>query len=181
MSPMKWNDVLTFWFIQHGPKDWFSVSPELDHEIREKFFEVHQAITRGEAASWHSDIHGRLGEIIVLDQFSRNMFRGTPEAFASDDLALTCSRKIAGDEAFPKLSPEERHMALMPFMHSESQDAHKEALRHFTALENPDALRYEIVHKDIIDRFGRYPHRNAVLNRVSTREEIEFLKTHPGF
>lgn len=178
---MKWNDVLTFWFTQHGPKDWFSVSAEFDNEIREKFSKIHQAITRNETASWRSDIHGRLGEIIVLDQFSRNMFRGTPDAFASDNLALACAREIISAEAFLNLSPEERHMALMPFMHSESRDAHNEALRHFTALGNPDALRYEIAHKDIIDRFGRYPHRNATLNRASTLEEIEFLKTHPGF
>lgn len=178
---MKWNDVLAFWFVQHGPRDWFSVSAEFDNEIREKFFEVHQAITRGETASWRSDIHGRLGEIIVLDQFSRNMFRGTPEAFASDNLALARAQEIVCNEAFAKLSSAERHMALMPFMHSESQDVHEEALRHFTALGNPDALQYEIAHKNIIDHFGRYPHRNATLNRVSTLEEIEFLKMHPGF
>lgn len=178
---MKWNDVVDFWFVQHGAKDWFRVSSAFDHEIREKFLEIHSAITKGETASWQSDIHGRLAEIIVLDQFSRNMFRGTAEAFASDSLALGRAREIVQDATFSELSPEERHMAIMPFMHSESPTVHEEAMQHFHTLGNADALRYEKEHKALIDRFGRYPHRNAALGRISTAEELAFLKDHPGF
>lgn len=178
---MDWNDVLHFWFVEHGPRDWFAKSDVFDDEIRRRFSATHSRVEKNETESWRAGIRGRLGEIIVLDQFSRNMFRGTPRAFAYDDFALKLAREAIATGETQKLSPSEKHFLLMPFMHSESVDVHCEAIKLFTDLGNPDALRYEIMHKEIIDRFGRFPHRNKILGRLSTPDEISFLQDHPGF
>ncbi len=178
---MQPDDILHFWFEEHGSADWFAKSDVFDAEIREKFSEVHRKAATGEIAAWRMTMRGRLAEIIVLDQFSRNMFRGTPKAFAYDGLALHLAQEAVATGYLDDLKPAERTFLLMPYMHSESPDVHIESLRLFTSLGNEEALRYERAHKDIIDRFGRYPHRNAILGRTSTLDEEAFLSTHPGF
>jgi len=175
------SDILQFWFKECTPKQWFSKDENFDAKLRERFLDVHGKIVRSETKDWRVTPQGRLAEIIVLDQFSRNMFRNFPEAFAGDSLALSLAREAvkAGDDK--KLTPNERQFLYMPYMHSESKEAHEEALGLFESLGGEEALKYERDHKEIIDRFGRYPHRNAILGRVSTPEEIEFMKTHTGF
>lgn len=178
------QDVLDFWFKEASGK-WFSKDETFDAKIRERFSDTYEKIVRDETRDWRKTPEGRLAEILVLDQFSRNMFRGTTKAFAADELALSLAEEAvkAGDDK--KLSPRERHFLYMPFMHSESREAHKKAFWLFLKLAlvtfNWGAFLYEIKHKKIIDRFGRYPHRNAILGRASTPEEIEFQKTHKGF
>ncbi|MGE0786136.1 MAG: DUF924 family protein [Sandaracinaceae bacterium] len=169
------HDVLAFWFDELTPKDWFTKNPELDARIRERFGSVHAAATKAELSSWRDTPEGRLAEIIVLDQLSRNIFRDRPEAFASDPLALALAQEaIRG--GFDRQLPEERRGFLyMPYMHSESRRVHETALTLFSG----EGLEYERKHKAIIDRFGRYPHRNAVLGRPSTPEELAFL-SEPG-
>ena len=135
--------------------------------------------TSGSLHAWRSDPRGRLAEIIVLDQFSRNIHRGTPRAFAQDAQALTLSQVAVQAGALDQLSEVERGFLLMPFMHSESRDIHAQAETLFKTHASANTFEFERKHKAIVDRFGRYPHRNAILGRNSTDEEIEFLK-RPG-
>ena len=133
----------------------------------------------GELAAWRSTARGRLAEILVLDQFSRNVWRGTPRSFAQDGMALVLAQEAVAAGALAQLGPVERGFLLMPWMHSESRVIHAEAERLFH--ENAPEANYdfELKHKAIVDRFGRYPHRNAILGRASTGEEAAFLET-PG-
>lgn len=173
--------ILHFWFTECTPGDWFRKSDTFDAKIKERFLAVHEAITRGETKEWRKTPEGRLAEIIVLDQFSRNMFRGTPKAFESDPLALTLAEEAVASGDDMKLEPTKRRFLYMPYMHSESREVHEPGLKLFEALGEAETLKYEIEHKAIIDRFGRYPHRNEILGRTSTADEIEFMQTHKGF
>jgi uncharacterized protein (DUF924 family) len=128
---------------------------------------------------WRADAKGRLAEIIVLDQFSRNIFRGSPLAFASDALALALAQESVSAKAEAALSATERSFLYLPFMHSESLKIHAVALELYRKNGIQSNLDFEIRHKQIIERFGRYPHRNGIMGRQSTAEEIEFLK-QPG-
>lgn len=175
------EDVLHFWFTECTPKDWFSKNDELDAKIRTRFEATYHSIVKGETSAWRATPEGRLAEVIVLDQFSRNMFRGTAKAFANDPLALNLAEEAVANGDNMKLEPTKRHFLYMPYMHSESKEVHERGLKLFEALGEAETLKYELEHKAIIDRFGRYPHRNEILNRKSTPEEIEFLKTHVGF
>lgn len=175
------RELLTFWFEELGPKKWFDSSPETDKVIKERFGLVHEAGRQGELFDWRKTPQGRLAEIIVLDQFSRNIHRGTPKAFENDRVALVLSQEMISLKEDLKLSISERAFSYMPFMHSESPLIHEIAMKLFDVPGMEENYKFEILHKEIIDRFGRYPHRNAILGRVSTPEELEFLKTHKGF
>ena len=135
-----------------------------------------QHAKQAELWTWRENAEGRLAEIIILDQFSRNLYRDQAAAFAQDAQALTLAQEAIRLGLDQQLAPEQRSFLYMPFMHSESKLIHEEALKLFEALGNPINLDFEHRHKVIIDRFGRYPHRNAILGRESTPEEIEFLK-----
>lgn len=173
--------VLAFWFKQTTPEQRFKKSAKFDAKIRRKFLKTYEHIVRGEKASWRTSARGRLAEIIVLDQFSRNMFRGKPEMFAHDALALALAQEAIRAGADKKLTKEERQFLYMPFMHSESRAIHRESLKLFKKLGNEKALWYARDHKRIIDRFGRYPHRNKILGRKNTAAEKKFLKIHKGY
>ncbi len=178
---MEWQSVIDFWFEESSPRDWFSKNDAFDAKIRERFGALYERVARGDTAGWRAEPEGRLAEIIVLDQFPRNMFRNSRKAFATDAKALELAREAVALGADRKLPARMRHFLYMPYMHSESRSAHRKALWLFIKSMNWNALKYEWQHKRIIDRFGRYPHRNAVLGRDSTPEELEFLKTHAGF
>ncbi len=171
--------VLDFWFKELSPEDHFKKNEALDKEIATRFKEVHQQIALGETFTWRSTIHGRLAEIIVLDQFSRNMFRETKESFAYDSLALILAQEALRQDDFNELSIEEKAFVYMPFMHSESVIIHEKAVELFSEPGLENNLDFEHRHFDIIKQFGRYPHRNEILGRESTPEEIAFLKK-PG-
>lgn len=172
------KEVITFWFEDSTPEQWFSQKPDanFDSKIREKFLKTYHQAARGELFTWRFDPLGRLAEIIVLDQFPRNMFRGTAQAFASDNMALVLSQEAITLKIDKTMSDIQKSFLYMPHMHSESQVIHEVAMRLFDQKGLEENLKYEIMHKKIIDRFGRYPHRNQVLGRESTNEEIEFLK-----
>jgi len=170
-----------FWFSELTPADWFSKNDQLDEMIAHRFGVCHQTATRVELYFWRETAKGRLAEIIVLDQFSRNIHRGRAEAFKNDMMALTLAQEIVLLEMDDELSVNEKIFAYMPFMHSESRFIHESALELFENLEDEDTLMFELLHKEIIDRFGRYPHRNNILGRMTTPRESEFLKTHSGF
>jgi uncharacterized protein (DUF924 family) len=151
----------------------------LDEQIKQRFSAIHNQAIRCELFDWRMAAKGRLAEIIILDQFSRNIFRDTPQAFANDSLALALAQEALAVDADKALSPTERSFLYMPFMHSESAEIHKVAVMLFSAPGMENNLDFELRHQTIINRFGRYPHRNKILGRESTPEEIEFLK-QPG-
>lgn len=175
----KETDVLNFWFDELTPKDWYKKNSDLDLKIKEKFEQVYWQATRGELYLWRETLRGRLAEIIVLDQFSRNMFRNHKQAFKFDSLAVILSQEALQDKNFTSLSSTEQSFVLMPLMHSESKLIHELAVKEFSRPGLENNLDYEYKHKAIIDRFGRYPHRNDIMGRPSTQEEIDFLK-EPG-
>lgn len=175
----KSKEVLEFWFEELDPKQWFNSTEELDQKIYRRFGELHDAAAKGELESWRVTPEGSLAEIILLDQFSRNIYRGKPDAFANDLAALVLAQEAIRKGFHSKLETFKRSFIYMPFMHSESLVVHKKALRLFNEPGLEDNFDYEIKHKNIIERFGRYPHRNKILGRDSTAEEIEFL-SQPG-
>ncbi|TVQ70627.1 MAG: DUF924 domain-containing protein [Oceanospirillales bacterium] len=170
------TQVLDFWFKELEPKQWWEKNHQLDLMIQTKFGALHQQAKAGELFEWRETPSGSLAEVIVLDQFSRNIFRDRPESFASDPLALALAQFAISKGFDLELSPTERSFLYLPFMHSESKVIHQQAIKLFEALGNANSLEFERKHKVIIDRFGRYPHRNSILGRESTDEEIEFLK-----
>ena len=173
---MYFNDVIDFWFREIDPKQWWKKDDKFDRTIKERFSDVHARATACELYAWRRKPLGRLAEIIVLDQFSRNIYRGMSPCFASDALALCLAQEAVNVGADRELSVDERSFCYMPFMHSESRLIHQVAVELFTSLNLESSLRYELRHKEIIDRFGRYPHRNEILGRPSTPEEVAFLK-----
>lgn len=173
------DDVLFFWFETLTPPMWWRADPELDARIGARFAELLEAARACELFQWRGDARGRLAEIIVLDQFSRNIHRDTPEAFAQDPMALALAQEAVAGGCLPLLKPIECAFLLLPYMHSESKRIHIEAERLYREHAPEDNYRFELKHKEIVDRFGRYPHRNHILGRSSTAEEIEFLK-QPG-
>jgi uncharacterized protein (DUF924 family) len=174
-----YREILAFWFEEITPDKWWIAEPVFDELIRKRFLDLLLQAVRGELYEWRSHSKGRLAEIIVLDQFSRNIYRNTPQAFAQDAMALALAQEAVRANIHKRLAPAECSFLLIPYMHSESKLIHAQAealYREFAPAENYD---FEIKHKAIIDRFGRYPHRNQILGRASSAEEIEFLK-QPG-
>ncbi|MDZ7919606.1 DUF924 family protein [Rhodoferax sp.] len=171
--------ILHFWFTELSPKQLFAKDTALDEAMRSRFCLTLEAAARCELFAWRATAEGRLAEILVLDQFSRNIFRDTPRAFAQDALALVLAQEMVAGGHEQHLSPKQRAFAYMPYMHSESAVVHAEAVRLFAQPGLENNLNFELRHKAIIDRFGRYPHRNAILGRTSTPEELAFL-SEPG-
>lgn len=169
------DEVLEFWFAD--PSRWWRKDPAFDDEIRARFEALHEEIDRGEHEDWCAAPRGALAYVIVLDQFSRNMFRGTARMFASDARALAAARAAIGRGDDRQLAPAEQTFLYMPFMHSEDLADQERAVELFRA--HGDEASYAVRHRDIIRRFGRFPHRNELLGRASTPEELAFL-TEPG-
>lgn len=168
--------ILDFWFNDEQKPFWFAKSDEFDEKIRLQFSEIWQKAAHGELNHWRATIEGRLAEILVLDQFSRNLHRNSPLAFAQDGMALILSQEMLRQSEFIRLTETERQFALLPFMHSESREIHQQAVALFEKFTHQEVLDFELKHKAIIDRFGRYPHRNAILGRKNSEEEQLFLQ-----
>lgn len=181
---MQAQDILHFWFEELTDKQHFAKDTALDELIRTRFTATLQAAARCELFAWRqtatgASAEGALAEIIVLDQFSRNVYRDTPRAFAQDALALALAQVMVANGQDQLLSPTQRRFAYMPYMHSESPLIHTQAVQLFTQPGLEGVLDFELRHQAIIDRFGRFPHRNALIGRVSTPEELAFL-SGPG-
>ena len=176
---MDYQHIIDFWFLETEPAQWWRQSDEFDRRIGERFGAVLAQAAQCELYAWRAAPLGRLAEIIVLDQFSRTIHRATAQAFASDSMALALAQEAIAAHADDALEPAKKAFLYMPFMHSESPEMHAIAVSLFGQVGLDSYLQFELRHKAIIDRFGRYPHRNALLGRVSSEEEIEFLKT-PG-
>lgn len=175
------DEILRFWFDEAGPKRWFSASDDFDELCRDRFQDTLEAATLGECWEWRYTPEGRCAEIIVLDQLSRNLFRGAPRAFSQDGMALVLAQEAVARDDDMRMNKDQRYFSYMPYMHSESLAVHDEALRLFKRLGDAQALRYEVAHREVIERFGRYPARNVALGRESTPEELAYLGTHSGF
>lgn len=171
-----YEEIIDFWFTEFGPKQWWQKDTELDAMIQCRFGSLHKQAQAGELFEWRETASGSLAEVIILDQFSRNIYRGKPESFACDPLALALAQFAISKGFDIELPQTERCFLYLPFMHSESRLIHAEAVKLFESLGNVNNLEFEHKHKAIIDRFGRYPHRNSILGRESSAEEIEFLK-----
>jgi uncharacterized protein (DUF924 family) len=179
-SPTGWIDeVHRFWFEDLRPEQWFRADAAVDEAIRRRFGALHAAV-----AAQPIDVPApgaALARVIVLDQFSRNLFRNSPAAYATDALALATAQAAIDAGLDRELTSAERQFLYMPFQHSEDGAVQRRSIELFASLGMPDVLVFAEQHKDIVDRFGRFPHRNAVLGRRSTPEELEFLKTAPPF
>jgi uncharacterized protein (DUF924 family) len=172
------DDVLSFWFKETKPYQWYRRDPVFDRRCAARFGALHSAAADGALNVWRAKPQSALARIIILDQFSRNMFRDTPNAFAFDQLALAAARNALArrfDLLFPKNM---QSFFLMPFMHAEDMAVQEESVRLFKVRQRGgENLPYAIEHRDIVRRFGRFPHRNKILGRKSTPEEIQFLKS----
>ena len=174
-----YQQIISFWFEEIEPAQWWKKDDAFDALLIARFSALYGQAIRCELYDWRTRPVGRLAEIIILDQFSRNMFRGTAQAFASDAMSLTLSQEAIACGADQSLTPVQRSFLYMPFMHSESLAIHEVAVELFQKNGIESNLKFELSHKKIIERFGRYPHRNKILGRPSTEEEVEFLK-QPG-
>ena len=180
----EYSQVLHFWFEELVGKQRFEVDAARDSMMRDRFGELHRQASLGELFSWRSTGEGRLAEIIILDQFSRNIFRGEPLSFAADATALCLAQEAVSLGVDKDLAPGRRMFFYMPYMHSESLLVHDTVVPLFESLAQEDAefsltLDFERSHRAIIERFGRYPHRNKILGRTSSAKEEAFLQ-EPG-
>ena len=173
------QQILQFWFEEIEPKQWWKKDPAFDQLIASRFGGLHASAARCELYKWRASAEGRLAEIILLDQFSRNLYRNSSLAFACDPLALGLAQEAIAAGAEAALTPVQRSFLYLPFMHSESLAIHQVALQLYERNGLESNLEFERLHMSIIERFGRYPHRNAVLGRESTAEELVFLQ-QPG-
>jgi uncharacterized protein (DUF924 family) len=174
-----YKDILKFWFEDIDPKKWWIADPDFDRQIETRFFPILQQAAKGELFSWRTEPYGRLAEIMILDQFSRNIYRKSPLAFAQDAMALVLAQEVIAANLHKDFSRIERSFLYLPLMHSESRAIHQHAEALYKENGLQTSYEFELKHKVIIDRFGRYPHRNEILGRTSTPEELEFLK-QPG-
>lgn len=178
-SKLTSESVLDFWFSEIDNDYWFKKDEQFDELITNGFKEIHGRAALGELFQWRDTIEGRLAEIIILDQFSRNIYRNSSLAFAFDGTALILAQESVATGEHLNLNAQEQSFLYMPYMHSESSLIHEQAVILFSQKGLEFSYDFELKHKAIIDRFGRYPHRNDILGRESTTEEIAFLKT-PG-
>ncbi len=168
------QDITGFWRTA-GPAKWFAKNPNFDAAIQLKFEAVHYMAALGRHDGWRETAEGSLALVILLDQFPRNLWRNTGHAFATDGKARQIARQAVATGQDQEIEPALRTFLYMPFEHSEDMADQDEAIALFTALGNPDTLKFAHLHRDIIVRFGRFPHRNAALGRTTTAEEQEFL------
>ena len=173
------EDVLDFWFSPKVKPLWFKKSEEFDAEIRQHFLSLYQQAANGILNQWREDTHHILALIVVLDQFSRNIFRNLPQAFTTDLQAVELTKYAVNNNYQQNLFIDEQTFLYMPLMHSEQKEYQEQCVHLFGELGKEDSLKFALRHKEIIDHFGRFPHRNQILSRKSTLEEKDFL-TQPG-
>lgn len=171
--------LIQFWFIDHSYEDWFSGAPSFDAKCAQ-FSDLHAEVARGEAGAWRETPEGRLAELILLDQFSRQLHRGRPEAFAQDKMALALAQEAiaaGADDAVPR---DWASFFYMPYMHAESLVIQNEGVRLFQLHGDEKSLQFMIDHRDTIARFGRFPFRNVALGRQSTQDELTYMSEQQG-
>jgi uncharacterized protein (DUF924 family) len=175
------DDLLAFWFADDMEEKWFNGGAAFDEELENRFGALHEQACRGALDAWMQSPKGLFALILLFDQLSRNLHRGTPRAFGQDRKALSLTMKALTEGWDQEFSERERQFFYLPLMHSEDPAHQKECVALYEAIDNENSLKFAREHRDIIERFGRFPHRNAVLGRESTEDEREFLKEHKGF
>ncbi|MEN8236525.1 MAG: DUF924 family protein [Pseudomonadota bacterium] len=170
------RQILDFWFDPKHKELWFVKNADFDEKIRKQFENAYNQATINALDHWQDTPEGALSLVVVLDQFPRNLYRNSMKAFQTDTRALAIAQKALENQFDQQLSPEQRHFLYMPFMHSEDIALQEKSVQLFEATGEANAYHYAILHRDIIARFGRFPHRNKILRRTSTPEELEFLK-----
>ena len=173
---VNWKDVIDFWFDPAHISLHFQENQEFDERIRSKFLKTWEAASEGLLVNWRNSIKGRLAEIIVLDQFSRNLWRDDIRTYTQDKMAIALSQEVVNHPEYNELSTDEKKYVLLPFMHSESIELHDWAYKFFVELGDEDTLYFEDIHRDVLEQFGRYPYQNKDLGRKSTPEELKALE-----
>ena len=184
--PSRAGEILDFWFGREGDPEygqfrdeWFRKDPDFDARVTEQFADLYEEAAAGSLDGWHDDAASCLALVIVLDQFPRNMFRGDGRTHAEDDRALEASRYAVEHALDRELPAFQRMFLYMPFMHSESVEDQRRSVELFERLAGeegaPDVVSYAVAHRDIVEQFGRFPHRNEILGRETTPEEAVFL------
>lgn len=175
------ENILDFWFVQTQPQQWFQVNEEFDQSVKKQFEESYQLAADGVYEDWKNDADGALALVILLDQMPRNMYRGTPKAFATDGKALVVSKYAISKGLDQVLSASKRRFLYLPFEHSENLNDQRRCVELFEAMKDDDPLAYEyaVKHFDVIEKYDRFPHRNKILGRENTAEEEEYL-SQPG-
>lgn len=180
MTITTWKEVLDFWFDpKHLPLH-FDENDEFDELIRTNFLATWQAAAEGLLVDWRKDIKGRLAEIIVLDQFSRNLWRNDIRTYTQDKMAIALAQEVVNHEEYGTLSAIEKKYILLPFMHSESVALHDWAFKYYEEAGDEGLIYFENLHRDVLDQFGRYPYQNKDLGRKSTTEELKYLEEKDG-
>ena len=170
--------VIAFW-SKAGPAAWFAADPAFDAEISAQFGTLHAQAAAGALSEWEQSPEGALALLLLLDQFSRNIYRGKPEAFAQDQMAQAIAARAIEQRFDHKAPPALRGFFYMPFMHAEDIALQRRSVHFFAAQAHKEQLPYALHHRDAILRFGRFPHRNAVLGRISTPEELAWMEANP--
>ena len=178
LSIVSAKEVYDFWFNEGNEEKCCQSTEEFDEEIRMRFYKTWEAARQGLLFEWRDTFDGRLAEIIVLDQFSRNLNRSSALSYTQDPMALILSQHAISHPDFEKQTTNVRGFTLLPWMHSESKEIQKVTEKLYLKLDSEVHTKYMYEHKEIIDQFGRYPHRNKALSRESTQEELDFLKTN---
>lgn len=180
MGVVTWKEVIDFWFDpEHLPLH-FVEDEEFDEMIRSKFLDTWKAASEGLLVDWRKNIKGRLAEIIVLDQFSRNLWRNDIRTYTQDKMAIALAQEVVNHPNYNQLSTVEKKYILLPFMHSESLELHDWANKYYVELGDEELMYYEKLHREVLEEFGRYPYQNKDLGRESTPEELKVLEEKDG-
>ena len=169
------EDIITFWFEEISPEQWFKKDKKFDAMLLERAGTTVIKALNGQLDRWSKTSAGSVSLVILLDQFTRNIFRDTPKAFSGDEMALVLSQKSINSEWFANLSVVYKQFLLMPMMHSEDISMQEKSLPLFKQHTNKRTYEFAVKHRDIIAKFGRFPHRNQIINRPNTEEELKFL------
>lgn len=176
MTSVNYEDILDFWFHPDNIPLHFSEDHQFDEKIRVKFLGTWEKASEGLLVGWRKTIRGRLAEIIVLDQFSRNLWRNNIKTYTQDKMAIALAQEVVNHPDYDKLSGAEKNFILLPFMHSESLELHDWAKKYFEDLGDEKLLYFEKLHREVLEKFGRYPYQNKDLGRKSSPEELKALE-----
>lgn len=178
MAPV---DILDFWFSEKVRPLWFNSTPEFDAELKKRFIDIYSAALDGKLSTWQESVEGCVALVIVLDQFPLNMFRGRPESFVGEAKARAITRAAVAKGFDRQIPAEQKAFLYLPLMHSENLEDQELSVRLYEAAGLKENLRFARHHRDIIQRFGRFPHRNRILGRSSTPAELEYLASKEAF
>ena len=176
MKNKNYEDVLYFWFEPEHAELHFAENDDFDKIIRATFLETWKRASEGLLVDWRDTVHGRLAEIIVLDQFSRNLWRDDIRTYSQDKMAIALAQELVNHPNYDRLTKDQKRFVLLPFMHSESLELHDWANKYYEELGDENLSYFEKMHRDVLEEFGRYPYQNEDLGRISTPEELKILQ-----